>query len=73
MTLAQKVAAEPTRAELVARAAAIVPTLRERAAACDAGNRVPDETIADFQEAGFFKILQPRRWGGYEMDPQSLL
>lgn len=27
-------------------------------------------TIADFQAAGFFKILQPRRYGGYEMDPE---
>jgi 3-hydroxy-9,10-secoandrosta-1,3,5(10)-triene-9,17-dione monooxygenase len=32
---------------------------------------VPAETIRDFQEAGFFKILQPKRYGGYEMDPQT--
>jgi alkylation response protein AidB-like acyl-CoA dehydrogenase len=33
--------------------------------------RLPDETIHDFQDAGFFKILQPCRYGGYEMDPQT--
>jgi hypothetical protein len=26
------------------------------------------ETIADMQRAGFFRVLQPKRWGGYEMD-----
>ena len=61
----------PTAEQLVERAAALVPVLRERASACDAGNRVPDETIRDFQEAGFFKILQPARYGGYEMDPEA--
>ncbi|MFT6365081.1 MAG: 3-hydroxy-9,10-secoandrosta-1,3,5(10)-triene-9,17-dione monooxygenase [Halioglobus sp.] len=44
--------------------------LRERSAACKAGGQVPKETIADFQEAGFFKVLQPEQWGGYAMDPQ---
>jgi 3-hydroxy-9,10-secoandrosta-1,3,5(10)-triene-9,17-dione monooxygenase len=63
--------APPTRAELVARAAALKPALRERAAACEAARRVPDETIADFHRAGFFRILQPARWGGYELDPQT--
>ncbi len=69
MTLAQKIA-EPSAADLVARAAAMIPALRERADQCEAENKVPDATIADFQAAGFFKILQPRRYGGYEMDPE---
>jgi 3-hydroxy-9,10-secoandrosta-1,3,5(10)-triene-9,17-dione monooxygenase len=30
--------------------------------------RISDETIADMQRAGFFRVLQPKRWGGYEMD-----
>jgi len=61
----------PTTADLVARAEALLPALRERAAKCEAGNRVPDDTIADFQRAGFFKILQPLRYGGYELDPEA--
>ena len=59
------------RAEQLIRAAREMgPVLRERAAQCKAQRRVPDETIADFQAAGFFKILQPEQWGGYAMDPQ---
>jgi 3-hydroxy-9,10-secoandrosta-1,3,5(10)-triene-9,17-dione monooxygenase len=56
--------------ELIEAARAMGPVLRERAAQCKAQRRVPDETIADFQKAGFFKILQPEQWGGYAMDPQ---
>src|SRR5262245_60689340 len=60
----------PTAAELVARARALHPALKARAAAADQARRIPAETIRDYHEAGFFKILQPKRWGGYEMDPQ---
>ena len=60
----------PSAAELVARAKALVPVLREREAAAIAARQVPVETVADFHEAGFFKILQPRRWGGFELSPQ---
>lgn len=59
-----------TAADLIARAEALVPALRARALQCEADCKVADETIRDFQEAGFFKILQPKRWGGYEMDPE---
>src|SRR5205085_12431818 len=27
------------------------------------------ETFADFQEAGLFRALQPKRYGGFELDP----
>jgi 3-hydroxy-9,10-secoandrosta-1,3,5(10)-triene-9,17-dione monooxygenase len=71
MILATAIAALPTTDDLVERAAALVPVLRERAAQCEAGNKVPDETIRDFQDAGFFRILQPRRHGGYEMNVET--
>ena len=70
MSLAQKIEA-PTTADLVARAEAMIPVLRTRGDQCEAENKIPDATIADFQEAGFFKILQPKRYGGYEMDPEA--
>lgn len=57
--------------QLRQRAAEMVPVLRERANACEESRQVPAETIADMQEAGFFKILQPKKWGGYELDPQD--
>ena len=61
--------AEPDPQDLFERARALVPWLRERAEATAAARRVPEETIQKFKEAGFFRILQPRQWGGYEMSP----
>ena len=59
----------PSAAELVERARAMIPTLKARARKATEIRRVPDETIAEMHEAGFFRILQPKRWGGYEMHP----
>jgi 3-hydroxy-9,10-secoandrosta-1,3,5(10)-triene-9,17-dione monooxygenase len=62
----------PTEAEIVQRAVDLIPLLRERAERCERERMVPAETIQAFQEAGFFRILQPRRWGGYQMHPNVL-
>ena len=55
-------------AELWARAEALLPKLRERAPRCEELRRLPDETIADFHEAELFRIHQPRRVGGAELE-----
>ncbi len=60
----------PRAQQLLASAEAMQPVLRERAAQAAEIRRIPDETIQQFQDAGFFKILQPEQWGGYAMDPQ---
>jgi 3-hydroxy-9,10-secoandrosta-1,3,5(10)-triene-9,17-dione monooxygenase len=60
----------PDAATLVARAKALIPVLKERAPAAEAQRKLPAETIRDFQEAGFFDILKPKRWGGFEMEPR---
>jgi 3-hydroxy-9,10-secoandrosta-1,3,5(10)-triene-9,17-dione monooxygenase len=57
--------------QLRERARELVPVLRERAAQCESERVVPEATIQDFKDAGFFRILQPARWGGYELDPQD--
>ena len=59
----------PSPDELIARARAMIPALKARARACVAARDVSVETMAEFHEAGFFRILQPKRWGGYEMHP----
>jgi 3-hydroxy-9,10-secoandrosta-1,3,5(10)-triene-9,17-dione monooxygenase len=59
---------ELTAEEMVQRARDMVPVLRERQAHCEEIGRLPDETSRDFIEAGFYRILQPRRFGGYEFD-----
>jgi len=59
----------PEPQQLVERAREMVPRLARRAPQAEAERRVPAETVAEMQEAGFFRILQPKRWGGYEMHP----
>lgn len=59
----------PTPETLIARARAMIPQLKERAKRCTAERNVPAETVIEMQEAGFFRVLQPKRWGGYEMHP----
>jgi alkylation response protein AidB-like acyl-CoA dehydrogenase len=51
---------------LIERAKALVPVLRERAAPTEAAERLLPETVSDFIDAGFFRIVQPRRFGGFE-------
>jgi resorcinol 4-hydroxylase (FADH2) len=54
--------------DVVERARALIPILAARSAATVANRRVPDETIADFRRAGLFRVLQPARFGGLELD-----
>jgi 3-hydroxy-9,10-secoandrosta-1,3,5(10)-triene-9,17-dione monooxygenase len=51
------------------RVRGLLSALRERAARAEKLRRLPDETFADFQEAGLLRALQPKRYGGYELDP----
>jgi 3-hydroxy-9,10-secoandrosta-1,3,5(10)-triene-9,17-dione monooxygenase len=50
---------------------ALQPKLRERAPGAIAQRKVPQETVDDLQEIGFFLALQPKRYGGYELTPQE--
>jgi 3-hydroxy-9,10-secoandrosta-1,3,5(10)-triene-9,17-dione monooxygenase len=63
---ARTIAPEP--AELVVRARALIPELARRSLEQKQRRGILPETIAEMQAAGFFRVLQPRRWGGYEMD-----
>jgi 3-hydroxy-9,10-secoandrosta-1,3,5(10)-triene-9,17-dione monooxygenase len=55
-------------AELWARAEALLPKLRERATRSEELRRIPDETIRDFHDAELFRIHQPKRVGGAELE-----
>ena len=63
---ARTIAPEP--ADLVVRARALIPVLARRSLEQKQRRGILPETIAEMQAAGFFRVLQPRRWGGYEMD-----
>lgn len=55
---------------LLSKAEELVPVLRSRERAAIAAGQVPAETIEDFVQAGFFKVLQPARYGGFELPPK---
>lgn len=61
-------ATEVTGEILIERARAIVPDLRKRGRAAEEAGRIPDETIEDITNAGLFKAVVPKRYGGYEID-----
>jgi 3-hydroxy-9,10-secoandrosta-1,3,5(10)-triene-9,17-dione monooxygenase len=61
----------PTAEELLGRARAMIPTLRERAVRQMEHRRLLPETMAHLKAAGLFRILQPQRWGGYELAPSA--
>jgi len=62
-----------TSGELVQRTRDLAPVLRRRAEQAETLRRLPDETVQDFREAGLFRIVQPARFGGYEMDMSTLV
>ena len=57
-----------TPADMIARATALRPLLRERQADCEAGGRVPEDVNDALIRAGFYRVIQPRCFGGYEFD-----
>jgi 3-hydroxy-9,10-secoandrosta-1,3,5(10)-triene-9,17-dione monooxygenase len=56
------------RDDYLAAAEALVPVLRERAGECEAHRTLLDETVQDFHRTGLFRIHQPARVGGSELD-----
>lgn len=55
-------------AQLVDRARDLGPVLVERARQAERDRRISKETDRDFREAGFYRALQPARYGGLELD-----
>lgn len=60
-------------ADLATRLDAIRPILVRNAAQGAAGWRIPDESIDALAEAGLFKVMVPKRHGGYEGSVGTLL
>lgn len=59
------------KAQLRCRAREMVPGLRSRVEETCRIGRLPDATIEEMQEAGFFRIMQPARYSGFELDPHD--
>jgi len=54
--------------DMLSRARALVPALAERAAECERLRRLPDDTERDLHRTGLFRMVQPARVGGAELD-----
>lgn len=62
-----------TREEMIGRASALAPRFRARAEKAEAERRLPEETRRDLGDAGLLKLLQPRHFGGYELELGALV
>src|SRR5215813_1917097 len=58
-----------TSEDYLTRVRALLPAVRDRALHAEQLRRLPDETFKDFQAAGLFRCIQPKRYEGYELDP----
>ncbi|NQV57062.1 MAG: acyl-CoA dehydrogenase family protein [Rhodospirillales bacterium] len=56
------------RRELIKRAQELVPLLREKAFETEQNRHLSDDIHQKFIDAGFYKIFQPKKFGGLEMD-----
>ncbi len=55
-----------TPGKMLRRAVALRPGLLDRQEECEKLGPVPEQTRQDFMDAGFYRALQPRMFGGYE-------
>ena len=69
----QQDADDGAHAAVIARAKALIPRLRERASRTEDLRRLPPETERDLHESGLFRIVQPKRVGGSELDYVALV
>ena len=60
-------------ATMIARARSLLPQLRERAARTEELRHLPRETERDLHDTGLFRMLQPKRIGGAELDYVALI
>src|SRR2546430_8200336 len=51
----------------------LLPVLGERAQETEDARDVPAESVKALMETGFFRLLQPAAFGGYEADPVTFL
>ncbi|WP_033296043.1 3-hydroxy-9,10-secoandrosta-1,3,5(10)-triene-9,17-dione monooxygenase oxygenase subunit [Amycolatopsis jejuensis] len=56
-------------AAVIAGVRDLLPVLRERAQETEDARRIPAESVKALQETGFFRLLQPKPYGGLEADP----
>src|SRR5207249_3044808 len=58
---------------LLDRVEEVRPILERNGLVGDETRRVPDESLDALRDAGLFKLLRPRRYGGYEVPLSTFL
>ncbi|HET9731138.1 MAG TPA: flavin-dependent monooxygenase [Acidimicrobiales bacterium] len=56
--------------QVLERVRELTPLIRERAAGAEQERRLPEESVKELKESGLMRLLQPKRYGGYEADPR---
>ncbi|GAB2875681.1 acyl-CoA dehydrogenase family protein [Paraburkholderia jirisanensis] len=59
--------------DVVVAAAALVPTLRSRAAETEALSKLPEVTVVDFEKARLFEMMVPKMYGGLQSPFETFL
>jgi len=59
--------------DVVPAARALLPVTSERAEKTEAARRLLPEAAHDLRDAGMFKLVQPKRFGGFELDPAAVV
>jgi len=59
--------------EIIARATALVPLIRQHAAQSSQDRRVVPEVVSALEKAELFKLLVPRRYGGLETNLRTMM
>lgn len=62
-----------TEAEVIARAEAIAPSLVARQAETEQRTFYAEDTHQAFSDAGFYRLLVPKRYGGYEFGVDTFM
>jgi 3-hydroxy-9,10-secoandrosta-1,3,5(10)-triene-9,17-dione monooxygenase len=65
-------AARPEFTDIIARIRKLAPEISARALAAEKAKRVPQETMDALRDANVFRMMQPKRFGGYEYGPAEL-
>jgi 3-hydroxy-9,10-secoandrosta-1,3,5(10)-triene-9,17-dione monooxygenase len=55
--------------EVLAAVREVLPGIGARSVAAEQARQIPAESIAELAEAGVFRMLQPKRYGGLEAEP----
>jgi alkylation response protein AidB-like acyl-CoA dehydrogenase len=61
----------PTHAELLARAIALQPLVREAAAEAESGRRLPESVAQAMAKEGLYRVGAPLSYGGAEAPPET--